>query len=107
MVEKGTVRRLLRVIEVRLARSQKLAEVTLAQHQQAPAVQDRVERNFEVCIQACIDLGSHILADFPGPIPESNRAAISSVRAVDQHSSGIQKNKRPVLLEGQAPAMSL
>jgi uncharacterized protein YutE (UPF0331/DUF86 family) len=63
VVEPETIRSLLDTIEERLRRLQDLT-----------AVQDRVERNFEVGIQACIDLGLHILADLPRPIPESNRA---------------------------------
>jgi uncharacterized protein YutE (UPF0331/DUF86 family) len=74
VVEPETIRSLLDTIEERLRRLQDLTAVTLEAYARDTAVQDRVERNFEVGIQACIDLGLHILADLPRPIPESNRA---------------------------------
>lgn len=71
MVEPSTVRRLLDTIEARLGRLQQLAHVPLERYVSDEALQDRVERNFEVCIQACIDLGAHILADYPRVQPET------------------------------------
>ncbi len=37
------------------------------------------KRNFEVMIQACIDLAFHLLADLPEPMPETNRAAFAAL----------------------------
>lgn len=71
MVEASTVRKLLDTIEVRLGRLSSLSTVSFDEFRQDEAIQDRVERNFEVCIQACIDLGAHILADLPRVQPET------------------------------------
>ncbi len=73
MVESVTVRRLLDVIETRLTRLQEFAGIALETYSSDHGIQDRVERNFEVCIQACIDLGSHILADLVHPMPQTYR----------------------------------
>ncbi|HUH12547.1 MAG TPA: DUF86 domain-containing protein [Longimicrobiales bacterium] len=73
MVEADTVRRLLEGIEQRLTRLEARRGITLAAYAADPDVQDIVERNLEVCIQGCIDLGLHVLADRPAPLPETNR----------------------------------
>lgn len=73
MVEAGTVRRLLETIEQRLSRLERAAGTSLDEYLDDPDLQDIVERNLEVAIQACIDLGLHVLADFPAPLPETNR----------------------------------
>jgi uncharacterized protein YutE (UPF0331/DUF86 family) len=64
VVEEGTVRRLLEVIEQRLVRLTQASDVSFDQYQRDLDLQDIVERNLEICIQACIDLGLHVLADF-------------------------------------------
>lgn len=79
MVERATARRLLGIIEQRLQRLDELADTPLQVSEQDAAVQDRVERNFEIAIQACIDLGLHLLADAAGPAPETNRAVFSAM----------------------------
>lgn len=71
MVEASTVRKLLDIIELRMGRLFELADIPLEAYVQDYGVQDRVERNFEVCIQACIDLGAHIVADMPRSQPET------------------------------------
>lgn len=71
MVEPTTVRKLLDTIELRLGRLQRLSRVSLDEYVREPTIQDQVERNFEVCIQACIDLGAHILADIPAAQPDT------------------------------------
>lgn len=71
MVEPSTVRKLLDTIETRLGRLLELSHVSLEKYLGDEALQDQVERNFEVCIQACIDLGAHILADYPRVQPET------------------------------------
>lgn len=71
MVEATTVRKLLDTIELRLGRLRELSRCSLDEYVRDTSLQDRVERNFEVCIQACIDLGAHILADFPKAQPDT------------------------------------
>src|SRR5687768_12446244 len=71
VVEAGTVRRLLEVIEQRLGRLQEVASVPLAQYLGDRDRQDIAERNLEIAIQACLDLGLHVLGDFPAPLPET------------------------------------
>lgn len=71
MVEPSTVRRLLDMIETRLGRLVELSRVSLDQYVADASLQAQVERHFEVCIQACIDLGAHILADYPRVQPET------------------------------------
>ncbi len=73
MVDVATVRRLLEIIEKRLARLERVARTSLEAYMADEDLQDRVERNFEVAIQACIGLALHILADFPEPVPETYR----------------------------------
>lgn len=62
------------MIELRLGRLFDLSDIPLEVYVKDFAIQDRVERNFEVCIQACIDLGAHILADYPHSQPETYAA---------------------------------
>lgn len=73
MVEAATVRRLLETIEQRLSRLARAAGTPLEEYLDDDDLQDIVERNFEVCIQACIDLGLHVLADLPRPLPDTYR----------------------------------
>lgn len=73
MVEAATVRRLLETIEQRLSRLTQEAATPLGAYLEDDDLQDIVERNFEVCIQACIDLGLHVLADLPRPLPDTYR----------------------------------
>lgn len=74
MVEAATVSRLLETIERRLVRLDEAAAVPLETYRNDSDLQDVVERNFELAIQAAIDLGLHLLADSPHPLPETNRA---------------------------------
>lgn len=80
MVEAATVRSLLQVIEARLARLEEVATVPLEDYRGDRDLQDIVERNFEVMIQACIDLGLHVLADEPRAVPESAREVFATLR---------------------------
>lgn len=79
MVEPGTVRKLLETIERRLRRLDALSAVRAAEYRRSEDLQDIAERNFEVLIQACIDLGLHLLADLPAPLPETNRAVFPTL----------------------------
>ena len=79
MVEPGTARKLLETIERRLRRLEALRNVDLGEYQRSQDLQDIVERNFEVLIQACIDLGLHLLADRPAPLPETNREVFAAL----------------------------
>ena len=83
MVEEATVRRLLETIEQRLSRLERTAAVPLEDYLEDQDQQDIVERNLEVCIQACIDLGLHLLADFPSPLPETNREVFRALLRED------------------------
>lgn len=73
VVEEATVRRLLETVEQRLSRLERASGVSLDDYLDDDDLQDVVERNFEVGIQACIDLGLHVLADLPRPLPETYR----------------------------------
>lgn len=79
MVEPATVRRLLETIEQRLSRLSRAADVPLERYLEDEDLRDIVERNFEVCIQACIDLGLHVLADLPRPLPDTYRGVFSAL----------------------------
>lgn len=79
MVEPATVRRLLETIEQRMSRLTRAADVSLEGYMDDDDLQDIVERNFEVCVQACIDLGLHILADLPRPLPETYRGVFAAL----------------------------
>lgn len=73
MAEPATVRRLLETIEQRLSRLSRAGGVPLEDYLDDDDLRDIVERSFEVCIQACIDLGLHVLADLPRPLPDTYR----------------------------------
>lgn len=80
MVEAATVRRLLETIEQRLSRLKAAAGTPFEDYESDADLQDIVERNLEICIQACIDLGLHVLADFPTRLPETNRGVFRALR---------------------------
>lgn len=73
MVERETVRSLLETIERRLGRLRRASETSLEAYLDDSDLQDVVERNFELAIQACLDLGLHVLADSAAPLPSTNR----------------------------------
>lgn len=79
MVEAATVDRLLEQIERRLARLEEASGVPLDRYRSDRDLQDIVERNFELAIQAAIDLGLHLLADRPHPLPETNRQVFAAL----------------------------
>jgi uncharacterized protein YutE (UPF0331/DUF86 family) len=79
VVEAGTVRRLLETIEHRLSRLEQAAGTPFEDYERDADLQDIVERNLEICIQACIDLGLHVLADFPARLPETNRGVFKAL----------------------------
>ncbi|MGH7541862.1 MAG: type VII toxin-antitoxin system HepT family RNase toxin, partial [Gemmatimonadota bacterium] len=79
MVEAATVDRLLETIERRLARLEEASGVPLERYRTDRDLQDIVERNFELAIQAAIDLGLHLLADRPHPLPETSRAVFEAL----------------------------
>lgn len=73
MVEADTVRGLLDVMERRLGRLERASDTALDRFVVDQDLRDIVERNFELAIQAAIDLGLHVLADEPTAPPETNR----------------------------------
>jgi uncharacterized protein YutE (UPF0331/DUF86 family) len=77
VVEERTVRALLGTIEYRLRRLQRYVGIGLAEFEADQDLQDIVERNLEVLIQATIDLGLHLLAGRADPLPETNRAVFT------------------------------
>jgi uncharacterized protein YutE (UPF0331/DUF86 family) len=79
VVEAGTVRRLLETIEHRLSRLEQAAGTPFEDYERDADLQDIVERNLEIRIQACIDLGLHVLADFPARLPETNRGVFKAL----------------------------
>lgn len=83
MVEKETVRSLLDTIERRLARLERASDTPLEDYLEDRDLQDIVERNFELAIQACIDLGVHLLADAPTSPPDTNRAVFRDLARED------------------------
>lgn len=83
MVERETVRSLLDTIERRLGRLEEAADTPLERYVDDRDLQDIVERNFELAIQACIDLGLHLLADEPTAPPETNREVFRGLRRLD------------------------
>lgn len=83
MVERETVRSLLDTIERRLNRLQEASDLSIDDYVEDQDVQDIVERNFELAIQACINLGLHLLADEPTAPPETNREVFRELAALD------------------------
>ena len=70
-IDRDTVFQLLETLEERLRRLSSLATVSLDEYSSDPGLQDRVERNLEVAIQCCIDIGTHVLASLGEATPES------------------------------------
>lgn len=58
-------------LELRLVRLDELTGVSREEYLGDHALQDRVERNLQVAIQCCLDLGSHLLARAGHPPPGS------------------------------------
>lgn len=83
MVETDTVRSLLETIELRLGRLRERADIELDSYRADRDEQDIVERNFELAIQACIDLGLHVLADLPHRAPATNRGVFTALADED------------------------
>lgn len=86
MIESDTVRSLLEAIERRVARLQRAADTPLEEYLANPDLQDIVERNFEVAIRACVELGLHLLADLVMALPDTNRGVfreLGRARIVD------------------------
>ncbi|MDX1396635.1 MAG: DUF86 domain-containing protein [Gemmatimonadota bacterium] len=79
VVEAATVDRLLETIERRLTRLDEASSVSLEEYRTDSDLRDIVERNFELAIQAAIDLGLHLLADLPHPLPRTNRAVFEAL----------------------------
>lgn len=89
MVESDTVRSLLDTIERRVARLQRAAGTDLDDYMDDPDLQDIVERNFQLAIQACIDLGLHLLAELGAPPPETNRGVFRGLGDAELLDSGL------------------
>jgi uncharacterized protein YutE (UPF0331/DUF86 family) len=112
VVEAGTVRRLLETIEQRLARLERAAGTPFEDYDSDRDLQDIVERNLEICIQACIDLGLHLLADFPAALPETNRGVFKALRREELISADLAERLdrmagfRNVLAHGYADVIS-
>lgn len=83
MVESETVRSLLDTVERRVGRLERASDVPLEEYLDDRDLQDIVERNFELAIQACVDLGLHLLADEPTPPPDANRAVFDALLRED------------------------
>lgn len=83
MVERETVRSLLDTIERRLGRLEEAADTSLDRFVEDRDLRDIVERNFELAIQASIDLGLHLLADEPVAPPETNRGVFTELHRLE------------------------
>lgn len=72
-IDRESVLSLLQEIETRLRRLGALSGATYEQYAKDVAVRDQVERNLEVAIQCCIDLGNHVLASISEKTPRTYR----------------------------------
>ena len=97
MVEKETVRSLLDTVERRVARLERAAGTPVEEYLSDRDLQDIVERNFELAIQACIDLALHLLADQPTALPDTNRAVFGAL-----HREGLLDEELAARLEAMA-----
>ncbi|NPV71081.1 MAG: DUF86 domain-containing protein [Firmicutes bacterium] len=79
MVDEKTVLSLLQELERRLERLYSLSNTSVKTLVEDASIRDQVERNLEVAIQCCIDLGTHLLASMGGPSPESYRDVFVSL----------------------------
>jgi len=79
VVEKEAVRSLLDTVERRVARLERARGTPPEEYLADRDLQDIVERNFELAVQACITLGVHLLADQPAAPPDTNRAVFGAL----------------------------
>lgn len=79
MVEPETVLRRLEILQDRLRRLEAIAGISYDDYAADARLQSAVERDFQVLIQAAIDLALHVLADFSDPMPESYRGAFAAL----------------------------
>jgi uncharacterized protein YutE (UPF0331/DUF86 family) len=97
LVETETVLRRLEIIHDRLQRLDEAAAEPYERYADDTRLQSAVERDFQVLIQASIDLALHVLADFSAPMPESYRGAFRAL--ADQ---GLLEDDLAVRLEEMA-----
>lgn len=96
MVEKATVLKLLDAIERRLERLQVQSGTSLREYLADPDLQAVVERNFEIAIQAAVDLGAHTLAALPDPMPETSREVFAALARRDWIESEVASRLMPM-----------
>lgn len=63
VVNREIIQRRLSKLEQSLRKLKELSGVSLDDYLKSEAIQDRVERNLQIAAQACIDIGSHVIAD--------------------------------------------
>jgi len=63
VVDKQVIERRLLKLEQTLRKLKELSKVSWDEYKKDEGVQDRVERNFHIAAQICIDIGSHVIAD--------------------------------------------
>jgi len=63
VVNREIIQRRLSKLEQSLRKLRELSGVSLDDYIKSEAIQDRVERNLQIAAQACIDIGSHVIAD--------------------------------------------
>jgi len=63
VVNREIIQRRLSKLEQSLRKLKDLSCVSLEDYLKSEAIQDRVERNLQIAAQACIDIGSHVVAD--------------------------------------------
>lgn len=63
MVNRDIIQRRLSKLEQSLRKLRELSSISREEYIKSEALQDRVERNLQIAAQACIDIGSHVIAD--------------------------------------------
>lgn len=71
MVNKAVLEKRLTKLEQTLRKLKELSSISWDEYKKNEALQDRAERNLQLAAQACIDIGSHIIADREYRTPSS------------------------------------
>lgn len=92
MVDRSVVRAKVAVIQIRLRELKNYRKATIAQLTENMAIQSIVLHNYQIAVQACGDLASHIIADQELGIP-GTQAELFEILAKEKIISGILGEK--------------
>ena len=97
MVDFDLVRHKISHIDNNLSRLKERSKVTLKQLTDDLDIQDIILHNLQLAIQACMDIGSHIIADESWEMPNTLGEIFSVLQHHNVISSQIEENLKPMV----------